>query len=259
MLPHDLKNYLLRLVLQQRHRPCPCHFANGGHANFPLEASARAGVIFPHPSLSGTPGLAQCVRMGLEPPPHLWESWEGLSSQQGETPARRRKAGQPVPPHDFSLPLKPFTDQEEAGRGNSEKGHPPHRAWGGVWKVPREACLCLGSRSRTMVRGTVDRVAEPETQLQGEGAGMMLGSGNTCSHTTDTTRALGPLLLVVGSTAGSKLGNSDSGSGRRVGGDGERSWERLLPAPGKMGMGPTGGRRELGATLEAEAHGTSRA
>lgn len=35
------------------------------------------------------------------------------------------------------------------------------------------------------------------------------GRRKICSHTGDTTGALGPLRLVVGSTEGSKLGNSE--------------------------------------------------
>lgn len=34
-------------------------FVNGRHANFYLETSTSVGVIFPHPCLSGTLGIAQ--------------------------------------------------------------------------------------------------------------------------------------------------------------------------------------------------------
>lgn len=79
-------------------------------------------------------------------------------------------------------------------------------AWGRVQK---------GRRSGKMVRNTADWVTEPESTAAGGGcpgwgtAWMTLGSWEICSHTRDTTRALGPLRLVVGSTEGSKLGNSE--------------------------------------------------
>lgn len=39
----------------------------------------------------------------------------------------------------------------------------------------------------------------------------------------------------------------------------EETQEGRLPAPGRTVMGPTGGKRALRATLEAESPGTSRA
>lgn len=100
-----------------------------------------------------------------------------------------------MPHHDFSPPLR-------LRRGTS---HGLRRGPEGTQTSSAEA-----SRQRYCGQGHRDREHSCRGQVPGVGQGhpddaRQLG----CSHTVGTTRALRHLLLAVGNTEGSKLGNSE--------------------------------------------------